>query len=183
VRLKGHHIQIKYEAKTGDIQIEMHDFPSVETEMVGHILINSPAVMLLDVSQMRTTTVTKNVSVSLKSVRPDGSHRMMNASCLRGTTVVESLNGVATFSDLAITSATKNVVLIFAFDLFEVISEARQFDNSHVRPHKTTLPSHPMTQSRLDLVTREIMSSKPAVGYAPVPNAPDTSYDDRSQPC
>ena len=101
----------------------MHDFPSVEKEMVGNILINSPAVMLLDVSQMRTTTVTKNVSVSLKSVQPDGSHRMMNASCLRGTTLVESHNGVATFSDLALTSATKNVVLIFSFDLFECISE------------------------------------------------------------
>ena len=105
------------------VSIEMHNFPSIRSEIVGAILIDSPAVMLLDASNMRASTVDKNVSVALYAIKVDGSHQQMPASSLRGTTRVESRFGVATFVDLSVTKAAKDLVFMFLFEAFTLISE------------------------------------------------------------
>ena len=104
--------------------IEMHQFPSSKTIVVGTVLVDSPAVVLLDDAGLRTTTIQKNVSVSLKAILSDGTQATMPASALRGLTMVESRQGVAIFQDISITSASKDLVLVFAIDDAHVISES-----------------------------------------------------------
>ena len=116
-------VSAAFEIHGEPVSIEMHDFPTVKTEMVGNVLINSPAVLMLDASNMRATTIIKNVSVCLKSIQADGSHQATSTSSLRGTTSIETQSGVASFTDLSIISAARDFVLVFTLGNFEVVSE------------------------------------------------------------
>jgi hypothetical protein len=123
------------------VAIEMHNFPSVRSKMAGAVLIDSPAVMLLDASNMRATTVDKNVSMALSFLKIDGSHQAMPALSMRGTTQVESLYGVATFSDLSVIKAAKDLVFVFSIGAFELVSEP--FEITHGPPMMIALAQQP----------------------------------------
>ena len=123
------------------VTIEIHNFPSVRSQIAGAVLIDSPAVMLLDASNMRATTVDKDVSVALSFMRIDGSYQAMPASSLRGTTRVESLYGVATFSDLSVIKAAKDLVFVFSIGAFELVSEP--FEITHGPPMMIALAQQP----------------------------------------
>ena len=141
ITCKGRSMRIKFTAESHSVisdpfdvhgepvSVEMHDFPRVRSEVAGKVLLDAPAVMLFDDAALRTTTIDKNVSVSLKKPGRDGSYAAMPWAALRGITTVESLYGVATFSDLSITTASQGLVLVFTLGAAQVISE--QFTITH----------------------------------------------------